>query len=59
MHFYEWYQKKKRKRDVCQPGGGGGGGGGGVGYSDMFIGSGYFLGVQNFEFQYFWGFSGN
>ena len=43
--------KKKRKRDVCQPGGGGGGGGGV--YSDMFIGSGYFWGVQNFEFQFF------
>ena len=31
-----------------------GGGGGGVG---GYVGSGHFLGVQNFEFQYFWGFS--
>ena len=36
-----------------------GGGGGGGGYSDIFtyIGSGHFLGVLNFEFQYFGGFS--
>ena len=40
---------------------GGGGGGGGVGYSDIFVHTytrlGSFLGVQNFEFQYFCGFS--
>ena len=31
----------------------------GSGYTLIFsyIGSGHFLGVQNFEFQYFWGFS--
>ena len=34
--------------------------GGGGGYSDIFyiyVGSGHFFGVQNSEFQYFWGFS--
>ena len=39
-----------------------GGGGGGGGYSDIFIYRyirrlGPFLGVQNLEFQYFWGVS--
>ena len=35
---------------------------GGGGYSDIFftyVGSCHFWGVQNFEFQYFWGFQKN
>ena len=32
------------------------GGGGGGGYSDKYVGSGHFIWVQNFEFQYFMGF---
>ena len=35
-----------------------GGGGGVLLYFHAYVGSGY-LGVQNFEFQYFWGFSEN
>ena len=50
---------KKREKEMFVNQGGGGGGVRGGGYSDMFIGLGYFWGVQNFEFQYFWGFSGN
>ena len=34
-----------------------GGGGGGTLKFHTYVGSGYFLGVQNFEFQYIWGFS--
>ena len=38
-------------------GGGGGGGQGVLWYFHTCVGSGYFLGVQNSEFQYFLGFS--
>ena len=34
-----------------------GGGGGVLLYFHSYVGSGYFWGVQNFEFQYFLGFS--
>ena len=48
-------------RSVClsfpRGGGGGGGGGGGTLIFSCTCRLGLFLGVQNFEFQYFWGFS--
>ena len=39
------------------PRGGGGGGLGGTLIFPYIRRLGHFLGVQNFEFQYFWGFS--
>ena len=42
---------------VCPPGGGGGGGGCTLIFSYIRR-PGLFFGVKNFEFQYFWGFSG-
>ena len=44
---------------MSSSGGGGGGGGGTLLLFYTYVGSGYFFGVQNFEFQYFWGFSKN
>ena len=48
---------KSRKFEVLGRGGGSQGGGGGTLKFSYIRRLGSFLGVQNFEFQYFWGFS--